>query len=202
MRRIVVLTLATLAFVLALPALDVNAICEPPPTADSEAGLRVMRSTPIIVWGTIEETVPEDAHAQHSYFLRVRGYFRGIGGSRIEISDHGDGDLPTEALRPGASGPATEAFLDRFGGQDAVVFASKDIAPYLGQYTTNICTYTAYGDSAVSDILPLLRRTFGSPTPPSLSGTGPAAVPALGLAAAFLLIAGGGLHVVVRRRAS
>lgn len=193
MRRVIVLTIATIAFVLALPALDVNAVCEPPPDPTSAAGLRVMRSTPVIAWGTIAETVPDDAHAQYSYFLKVRGYFRGIGGSRIEVSDHADGDLPTEALRPGASVPATQEFLDRFGGQDAIVFARKDVAPYLGQYTTNICTYTAYGDSAVSDLLPLLRRTFGSPTAPALTSTGPAAVPALALAAALLLCAGGGL---------
>ncbi|MFY9587788.1 MAG: hypothetical protein WAT66_10070 [Actinomycetota bacterium] len=201
MRRVIVLTIATLAFVLALPALDVNAVCEPPPDATSAAGLRVMRSTPIIVWGTIEKEVPEDAHAQYSYFLKVRGYFSGIGGQRIEISDHADGDLPTDALRPGASTPATQEFLDRFGGQDAIVFARKDVAPYVGQYTTNICTYTAYGDSAVSDLLPLVRRTFGSPQAPTLSGTGPAAVPALMLAAAFLMSAGSALLITGHRSA-
>jgi hypothetical protein len=200
MRRFIVLTIATLAFVLALPALNVNAVCEPPPDASSAAGLRVMRSTPIIVWGTIEEEVPEDAHAQYSYFLKVRGYFRGIGGPRIEISDHADGDLPADALRPGASTPATQEFLDRFAGQDAVVFAQKDVAPYAGQYTTNICTYTAYGDSAVSDILPLLRRTFGSPQAPVLTSTGPALVPALTVAASLLLCAGAALSIASSRK--
>lgn len=199
MRRVLVLAIATLAFVLALPALDVNAICEPPPDPTSDAGLRVMRSTPVIVWGMIEKAAPDDAHAQYSYFLKVRGYFRGIGGSRIEVSDHADGDLPADALRPGASVPATQEFLDRFAGQDAVVFARKDAAPYVGQYTTNICTYTAYGDSAVSDILPLLRRTFGAPQAPALSSTGPAAVPGLVLAAALLLCSGGALRFTGRR---
>jgi hypothetical protein len=201
MRRVIVLTIATLAFVLALPALDVNAVCEPPPDATSAAGLRVMRSTPIVVWGTIEKAVPEDAHAQYSYFMKVRGYFRGIGGPRIEIADHADGDLPIDALRPGASTPATQEFLDRFGGQDAIVFARKDTAPYLGQYTTNICTYTAYGDSAVSDLLPLVRRTFGAPQAPSLSSTGLSALPALMTASALLLSIGGALRVAGRRSA-
>lgn len=200
MRRIIVLTIATLAFVLALPAVDVTAVCEPPPDPTSPAGLRVMRSTPIIAWGTIERAVPEDAHAQYSYFLRVRGYFRGIGAQRIEVSDHADGDLPADALRPGAAVQATQEFLDRFGGQDAIVFASKDSDPYVGQYTTNICTYTAYGDSAVSDILPVLRRTFGAPQAPSLSQTGPGAVPGLAVAAAVLLCLGGALRITVRRR--
>jgi hypothetical protein len=190
MRRVIVLTLATLALALALPAVDVNAVCEPPPDPTTDAGLTVMRATPFIIWGTIDDAVPEDAHAQHSFFLRVRGYFRGSGGQRVEVSDHADGDLPVEALRPGASLPATQEFLDRFGGQDAIVFAQRDEAPYAGQFTTNICTYTAYGDSAVSDILPLLRKTFGSPQPPLLSATGPATAPALTVAAAALLLTG------------
>lgn len=198
MRRVVVLTAATLAFVLALPALDVNAVCEPPPDPTTDAGLRVMRATPFIIWGTIDDAVPSDAHAQHSFFLRARGYFRGSGGQRIEVSDHADGDLPTEALSPGASLPATEEFLDRFAGQDAIVFAQRDEAPYAGQFTTNICTYTAYGDSAVSDILPLLRTTFGSPQPPLLSATGTA--PTLAVAATLLLAAGGALRYGARRR--
>jgi hypothetical protein len=200
MRRIIVLTVATLAFVLSLPAVDVTAVCEPPPDPASDAGIRVMRATPVIVWGTIEDDVPEDAHAQHSFFLRVRGYFRGNGGQRIEISDHADGDLPAEALRPGASIAASQEFIDRFAGQDAVVFAQRDVAPYAGQFTTNICTYTAYGDSAVADILPLLRLTFGSPRPPVLSATGPAAAPSLAIVAALLLATGGALRYGARRR--
>ncbi len=190
MRRVIVLTLATLALVLALPATDVNAVCEPPPDPTTDAGLSVMRATPAIIWGTIDETAPADAHGQHSFFLRVRGYFNGTGGSRVEVSDHADGDLPPETLQPGAALQATEEFLDRFGGQDAIVFAQRDDAPYAGQFTTNICTYTAYGDSAVADILPLLRRTFGAPQPPALSATGPAATPAFAGAAAALLLAG------------
>jgi hypothetical protein len=200
MRRVIVLTLATVAFALALPAVDVNAVCEPPPDPSTDAGLSVMRETPFIIWGTIDDAVPSDAHGQHSYFVRVRGYFRGSAGQRVEVSDHGDGDLSPDALQPGAALQATREFLDRFGGQDTIVFAQRDEAPYAGQFTTNICTYTAYGDSAVSDILPLLRRTFGAPQPPVLTATGSAKAPALTLIAVLLLTSGGALRYGVGRR--
>lgn len=178
MRRIIVLTVATLAFVLFA----------------RDAGHRLGHDR--------GRRPPQDAHGQHSFFLRVRGYFRGNGGQRIEISDHADGDLPAEALQPGVSIAASREFIDRFAGQGAVVFAQRDVAPYAGQFTTNICTYTAYGDSAVADILPLLRLTFGSPRPPVLSATGPAAAPPLAIAAALLLGAGGALRYGARRRRS
>ena len=201
MRRIAVVSLVTVAFVLTLPAPNVDAVCEPPPPVGSSAGIRTMRAASLIVWGTIEEAPPSDAHGQHAFFLRVRGYFRGSGPARIEVSDHGDGDLPAEALRPGASLPATRAFLDRFAGQDAVVFARRDTAPYEGQYVTNICTYTTYGDAESSDILPVLRRTFGAPQPPSLAASGWAAG-TLSAAAATLIAAGVALRAGARRRST
>jgi hypothetical protein len=67
---------------------------------------------------------------------------------------------------------------------------------------TNICTYTAYGDAASSDILPLLRRTFGAPQPPVLSATGPAAALPLSAAAAAMIGAGVALRAGVRRRST
>jgi len=210
MRRTIFLTVASLSIVLTLPPLHVDAVCAPPPPAGSSAGLRTIREADFIVWGTIDgSTVPKDAHAAHSLFLKVRGYFRGIGPARIEVSDYADGALPVEASVPGASLEASTQFVDHFAGQDAVVFATREAAPYAGEFATNLCTYTAYGDSATSDILPLLRRTLGAPQPPSLAQTGPASAVALTLAAALLIAAGAALRfggartktLVVRGRA-
>src|SRR5207237_6873719 len=100
MRRIIVLTAATTAMVLTLPAIHVEATCSPPPSASSAAGIRMMRASPFIVWGTILSETPADAHGAHSFFLTVRGYFKGIGPARIEVSDYGDGSLPPEAGSP------------------------------------------------------------------------------------------------------
>lgn len=202
MRKAITLTLATVAIALALPAVQIEAVCAPAPQADSEAGRRTMRASPFIVWGTIESDVPTDAHAAHSFFLRVRGFFRGIGPARIEVSDYSDGDLPVEAGRPGASVDASQTFLNRYAGQDAVVFASRERTPYTNQYSTTACTYTAYGDAAAADILPLLRSVFGAPQPPRIATTGPAGIAALTLVAALCIAAGGAMALVARPRPS
>ncbi len=199
MRRKIFLIVASLSIAIALPPVHANAVCDPPPPASSPAGLRTMKETDFIIWGTVDTAVPTDAHAAHSFFLRVRGYFRGTGPARVEVSDYADGDLPAVARQPGEAIDASEQFVQHFGGQDAVVFASRETAPYTHQFSTNICTYTAYGDSATSDILPLLRRTFGAPQPPNLAQTGPASAAALFLAAGALIAAGGALRVVGRR---
>ena len=203
MRRVIVLTVAAIGIALAFPALHVNAVCAPAPQTSSAAGLRTMRSTPFIVWGTIEGATPADAHGAHSIFLKVRGYFKGTGPARIEVSDYGDGSLPPEASAPGASIDASKTFAERFAGQDAVVFATPDTRPYTREFSTTACTYTAYGDAASSDILPLLRRVFGAPQPPVLAGTGPAAALPLLAGALALIVAGatlrrGGRETLVR----
>jgi len=199
MRRKIFLTVASLAFVLTLPPVHLNAVCAPPPSASSVAGVRTIREADFIIWGTIDSAVPKDAHAAHSFFLKVRGYFRGIGAARVEVSDYGDGDLSSVSRQPGESIDATEQFVQHFGGQDAVVFASRDTAPYTSQFSTNICTYTAYGDAASSDILPLLRRILGAPQPPTLAQTGPASAAGLMLAGVMLFATGAALRFGVRR---
>jgi len=199
MRRKIFLTVASLSFVLTLPPVHLNAACEQPPSASSVAGLRTIREADFIIWGTIDAAVPKDAHAGHSFFLKVRGYFRGVGAARVEVSDYGDGDLSSVAGQPGASIDATEQFVQHFGGQDAVVFASRDSAPYTGQFSTNACTYTAYGDAASSDILPLLRRILGAPLPPTLPQTGPASAAGLVLAGVMMIAGGAALRLRARR---
>jgi LPXTG-motif cell wall-anchored protein len=200
MRRKIFLTVASLSFVLTLPPVHLNAVCAPPPSASSVAGLRTIREADFIIWGSIDAaTVPKDAHAAHSFFLKVRGYFQGAGAARVEVSDYGDGDLPAVAGQPGSSIDASEEFVQHFGGQDAVVFASRDIEPYTRQFSTNICTYTAYGDAASSDILPLLRRILGAPQPPNLAQTGPESAAGLMLAGVMLFATGAALRFGARR---
>jgi hypothetical protein len=191
MRRKIFLTVASMAIVLTLPPVHLNAVCAPAPSPSSAAGLRTIRGADFIVLGTIDgDTVPNDAHAAQSFFLNVRGYFRGAGPARIEVSDYGDGGLPVEAATPGASVDASREFITHFSGQDAVVFARREIAAYPKQFATNACSYTAYGDAASSEILPLLRRTLGSPQPPNLAQTGPASAAALMLAGVLSLATG------------
>jgi LPXTG-motif cell wall-anchored protein len=200
MRRKIFLTVASISIVIGLPPIHLNAVCAPAPSPSSAAGLRTIRDADFVIWGTIDgDTVPKDAHAAQSLFLDVRGYFRGTGPARVEVSDYSDGDLPVEAGRPGASVDASGEFIAHFAGQDAVVFASREKTPYVKQFATNACTYTAYGDAASSDILPLLRRVLGAPQPPTLAQTGPASAAALMLAAALLLAAGAGLRLGARR---
>jgi hypothetical protein len=193
LRRSLVVTVCTIAIALALPAIPIGALCAPPSSPDSAAGRRTMVASPFIIWGTIETTVPPDAHAVQSIFLHVRGYFRGMGPARVEVSDTGQGNLPAAADQPGFSSAASADFIRRFGGQDAVVFASREVAPYAGQFQTNACTYTAYGDAAAADILPLLRRVFGAPQPPQIATTGPAAIAGLVIVAMTMITAGGAL---------
>jgi hypothetical protein len=199
MRRTIFLTVASLSIVLSLPAVHLNAVCAPAPAPSSADGIRAIRAASFIIYGTIESSVPADAHAAHSFFLKVRGYFRGAGPARVEVSDYSDGDIPAESLTPGASLDSSRQFVQHFRGQDAVVFATREDPPFTGQFATNACTYTAYGDAESSDILPLLRRIFGAPQPPLLSTTGPGSVTALVVAAGLLLVAGavmrlGGRH--------
>jgi len=196
MRRTIVITLASIAFALALPAIQVEAVCAPPPTLGSAAAIRTMRASPFVIWGTIGSTVPADAHGVHSYFINVRGYFNGIGPARVEVTDLGDGTLPAQASLPGSTFDASKAFVTRFGGQDAIVFARHDVAPFAREFTTTQCTYTAYGDAAVADLKLAVRRVFGAPTPPKLATTGPADAAGLVVAAATLLVSG----AVLRRR--
>jgi LPXTG-motif cell wall-anchored protein len=202
MRRKIFLTLASLSFVLLLPPVPLNAVCTPPPSASSAAGVRTIREADFVIWGTIDRAVPTDAHGAHSFFLKVRGYFRGTGPARVEVSDYGDGDLPVEAGAPGASVDASTEFIQHFAGQDAVVFAARETVPYVRQFSTNICSYTAYGDAASSDILPLLRRILGAPQPPTLAQTGPASAAAIVLAGLGLLTAGAVLRFGVGRSKS
>jgi len=194
-RRGIILTIASAAFVVALPAARIAAVCAPLPSALSDAGLQIMRTTEIIAVGTIDgSAVPKDAHAGHSFFLNVRGYYQGAGPARIEVSDYGDGDLPANASDPGSSAAASQEFVDRFGGQDALIFAYPEDAPYAGEFAVNGCTYTAYGDAAAADIQPAVRRVFGAAQPPLIATTGSAGVPALTLAAVLLLVAGAALR--------
>jgi hypothetical protein len=198
MRRVIFLTVASLSIVLTLPSVHLNAVCAPAPAASSAAGITAIQAANFIIYGTIESAVPTDAHAAQSFFLKVKGYFRGAGPARIEVSDYSDGDIPAEALVAGASLDAAREFVDHFRGQDAVVFASREDAPYTGQFATNACGYTAYGDAATADILPLLRRMFGQETAPGLSTTGPAGVVALATVATLLITVGGALRTVAR----
>ena len=200
MRRTIFLTMASLAIVLSLPMVHLNAVCAPSPPASSADGIRAIRQARFIIYGTIESGVPADAHAAHSFYLKVKGYFRGAGPGRVEVSDYSDGDIPAEALIPGASLDASRQFVQHFRGQDAVVFATKESAPYTGQFRTTACTYTAYGDAEVADILPVLRRIFGEPTAPNLVQTGPVGVVMLAVCATFLVTAGTGLRAGSRRR--
>jgi len=193
MRRSIVITVASMTFALALPAVHVDAVCAPPPAIDSAAGLRTMRASPFVIWGTISSTVPADAHGVHSFFLTVRGYYAGAGPARVEVTDTGDGNLPPAASVPGSTVDASKAFVRRFAGQDAIVFATRDEAPFQNEFQTTACTYTAYGDAAVSDIKSAVRRVFGAPTPPKLATTGVEAQ-ALGLIALLLLAAGAALR--------
>jgi LPXTG-motif cell wall-anchored protein len=202
MRRKIFLTVASLSFVLALPPAHLNASCTPPPSASSAAGVRTIRAADFVIWGTIDGAVPKDAHAAYSFYLKVRGYFRGAGGARVEIGDYADGDLPIVARVAGEAVDASEEFISRFAGQDAVVFATRESAPYAKEFATNICSYTAYGDAASSDILPLLRRILGAPQPPTLAQTGPASAVAITLAGLSLLTAGGALRLGGRRSKS
>lgn len=202
MRRTIFLTMASLSIVLTLPAAHLNAVCEPPPAASSTAGIEAMRTVPFIIYGTIESAVPTDAHAAESYFLKVIGYFRGAGPSRVEVSDYSDGDLPAEAVLPGGSFDAAGQFIDHFRGQDAIVFATRELVPFVGQFRTTACTYTVYGDAAVADILPLLRRTFGEPTGPHLPQTGPGASAPLFTAGGLLVVAGAAARIGSRRTKS
>ena len=201
-RRTIFLMVASLSIVLTLPAANLNAVCEPPPAASSAAGIKTMRAAPFIIYGTIESAVPANAHAAQSFFLTVKGYFRGAGPARVEVSDYSDGDIPAEALIPGASIDAARQFVEHFRGQDAVVFATRESVPFVGQFRTTACTYTAYGDAAVSDILPLLRRTFGEPTGPHLPQTGPGGLAALLTAGALLVVAGTATRTAARRSKS
>jgi hypothetical protein len=208
-RAAVILTICSLGFVLALPAARITAACAPLPSASSAEGIQIMRTTEIIAVGTIDgSSVPADAHGGFSFFMNVRGYFQGAGPARIEVSDYGDGDMPATATTPGSSAEASQTFIDRFGGQDAIIFAYQEEAPYTNEYAVNGCTYTAYGDAAAGDIQPFVRNVFGAPEPPVLSATGPRALPALLLAAALLVCAGAALRassrveIVVRRARS
>jgi len=201
MRRTIFLTVASLSILAAFPQVHLNAVCAPPPPASSVAGQNTMRQSAFIVWGTIDgTTVPKDAHAAHSFFLKVRGYFRGTGPARIEVSDYADGDLPVQASKPGSSLDASRQFVAHFAGQDAVVFATKEAPPYAGEYSTNLCTYTAYGDAASSDILPQVQSVFGAPLNPALPPTGSSPA-ALALAAIVLVAAGAALRSRVALRA-
>ena len=216
MRRTIFLTMASLSMVLTLPAAHLNAVCAPSPAASSTAGIEAMRAVPFIIYGTIESAVPTDAHAAESYFLKVIGYFRGAGPSRVEVSDYSDGDLPAEAVLPGGSFDAAGQFIDHFRGQDAIVFATRslspdsmievfatrELVPFVGQFRTTACTYTVYGDAAVADILPLLRRTFGEPTGPHLPQTGPGASAPLFTAGGLLVVAGAAARIGSRRTKS
>lgn len=195
MRRTIFLTVASLSIVVTLPAVHLNAVCAPSPAASSADGIKAIRAASFIIYGTIERAVPADAHAAHSFYLKVKGYFRGAGPGRVEVSDYSDGDIPAEALVAGASLDSARQFVEHFRGQDAVVFATKEDAPFAGQFATNACTYTAYGDAQTSDILPLLRRLFGEATAPNLSTTGPGGVVALTAAAGLLLAAGAALRL-------
>ena len=197
MRRTIVITIASIAFALALPALHVDAVCAPAPAIGSAAGIRTMRASAFIIWGEIDASVPADAHGLHSYFLKVHGYFQGAGPARVEVTDTGDGDLPAAASVAGSTVDASTAFIRRFAGQDAIVFASHDVVPFQKEFQTTACTYTAYGDAAVADINSAVRRVFGAPTPPKLATTGMDAA-VLGIAALALLVAGAAL----RRRAA
>lgn len=199
MRRTIFLTVASLSLMLTLPAAHLNAVCEPPPAATSNDGIEAMRAVPFIIYGTIESGVPTDAHAAESYFLKVKGYFRGAGPGRVEVSDYSDGDLPAEAVLPGGSIDGSRQFVEHFAGQDAVVFATRELVPFVNQFKTTACTYTAYGDAAVADILPLLRKTFGEPTGPHLPQTGPEEVLALTVAGALLVTAGAGAALATKR---
>jgi hypothetical protein len=195
MRRKIFLTVASLSIVLTLPPVHVDAGCAPAPSASSAAGLRTIREADFIIWGTIDgDAVPGDAHAAQSFFLNVRGYFHGAGAARVEVSDYADGDLPVASAIPGASVDASTEFIDHFSGQDAVVFASRERKPYTKQFATTACTYTAYGDAAASDILPLLRRILGAPQPPTLAQTGPASAAPLMLAGLLVLATGAALR--------
>jgi hypothetical protein len=198
MRRAIFLTVASMTVVLTLPAVHLDAVCSPVPSASSAEGAKAIRAANIVVWGTVEPAVPADAHAAHSFFLKVKGYFRGAGPSRVEVSDYSDGDIPAQSLVAGASIDAAREFIRHFRGQDAIVFATKAGAPYLGQFTTNACGYTAYGDAATADLLPVLRRIFGNATSPVLSATGPGGVVGLAAAAALLIACGAGLQAATR----
>jgi len=198
MRRRITLGVATLAFALTLPAIHVDAVCAPAPDASSAAGRRTMLAAQMVVWGTVTSSVPADAHGVHSFFLKVRGYFKGAGPVRIEVTDLGDGDLPAVASVPGSAEDASQTFVDHFAGQDAVIFAERETGQFVGQFTTTSCTYTAYGDAATADILPLVKGVFGAAQPPNLAGTGPASVAALAFAAMALLVVGIALHLGTR----
>jgi hypothetical protein len=154
----------------------------------------------VITIGTIDDAVPADAHAGFSFFLKVRGYYRGAGPARIEVGDYGDGDAPSSAVVAGSSLDASRTFIDKYAGQDAVIFAYEDDVPYADQLAVNGCTYTAYGDAAAADILPFVQREFGPPQPPALAGTGPGGIPALITAASILLAAGGTMRLGARTK--
>lgn len=199
MRRAFVSSLLTVVFVLALPALRLHAVCEPPPPPDSEDGLREIRATPLIAWGVLEGA-PVDAHGTQSFVLRVRGYFRGIGPSKIIVTDYGDGEPAAPTLAAGSSADASQQLVSRLGGQDVVVFGRPDAAPYTGQFATNVCSYTAYGDAEAADILSLLRVEFGGPRPPILPQSGPAHL--IQMVAAALALMGAGTALRRGARAS
>jgi hypothetical protein len=199
-RRAIILTIASSAFVLALPAGRITAACAPLPSARSSDGIRIMRTTEFVVWGTIDRAVPTDAHAAFSFFLDVRGYFQGAGPARIEVSDYGNGDVPADATTAGSALLPSRTFVDRFGGQDAIVFAYGEDAPYTDQYAVNGCTYTAYGDAATAAIRSAVRRTLGAPQPPMLSTTGPAGLETMALTALILLAAGVSLRAAGRAK--
>src|SRR6266542_5028656 len=179
-----------------IPASASASTCSAPPRVTSAAGQRLILKTPVIVLGTIDSTVPADAHGAFSFFLNVTEVLKGSASNPVEVTDNAKGEVPLSGLEAGGSTAASQTFLDTHAGQQALVFASPAGSPYDGQLDTGACTYTVYRTSETAALLPKVRAVLGAGKPlPALQGTGVglvvfAVAGALLLAGAAIALAG------------
>ena len=186
------------ALMMPLAALSpAHAACSAPPGRSSPEGRALIRTHPLIVYGSLGGDVPPDAHGAYTVFVDVIRFYSGSDAKnrrRLEITNYGDLDLHPGFEQPGnrESLAASVDVLRRFAGQRVVLFLvprddalGKDSAGrYKDQYATTSCTYNVIGDKDVPTLLRLLGLVFSQPAPAITSvpitpgiGDGPTAVP-------------------------
>lgn len=118
----------------------------------------VLRSSVAAVWGTIVDGVPDDPEPEAiaTFFVDVRGYFKGTGPARITVAYRSEVVILGVDLRE-----ESRRFVERTAGKDVVAMGEFDGA----RLVTAPCGGIGTGPSSQRTV-ERLRALRGEPQPP------------------------------------